>query len=78
MAWCWGLGKGYSQGETSHHNGVEGKGQLLNREAREIHWLEHFHNGGICGGGHKVPHRRSIGIMRLPWCGRGVHCLGLA
>ena len=50
MGGCWGLGKGYSQGEASHHNGVEGQGQLLNREAREIHWLEQFLNGGICGG----------------------------
>ena len=50
MGGCWGWVMGCSQGGTSHHNRVDGQGQSLNREAREIHWLGYFHNGDICGG----------------------------
>ena len=71
------MGMGYSQGETNCHTGVEGQGHFLNRGAREIHWLQQFHNEDICGG-NKAPHRSSMDIMKLPGCSRGVLGFALA
>ena len=68
---------GYSQEETIHHNGVEGQSQFLNRgQGKYIDWNNFTMRTSV--GGHKAPHRRSIDIMRLPGCGRGVPGLALA